>query len=118
MSDFPDFKSQQHYEDFVGIFKERTQNHIIFMSIVRDELYKGFTHRWENIDGRTISAIDNMTRSLYYNTGCDFKKVHPEYALEEDELFIPYRSFKETLTEVLNEALDKRNDSEGFLGGK
>jgi len=121
MTDYPRFKSQQDCETYTGMFTERTEKYIKFMEIVRDRLYSGFTYDWSAIDGRTIESIENITRNLLYSTSTDFKESYPEYKTDEDDIFIPYRSFKENITEALKEvmpsALEKSND-EGLLGGK
>jgi len=40
-----------------------------------------------------------------YEVEREFKENHPEYKTSDDEMFIPYRSFKENVLEALNEAL-------------
>ena len=40
-----------------------------------------------------------------YDTEYVFKDAHPEYKTGDDELFIPYKSFKENVTEALESAL-------------
>ena len=43
------------------------------------------------------------------------KRTHQDYKTEDDEIFIPYRSFKENVAEALNEALDKRGATDIVL---
>ena len=51
-----------------------------------------------------------------YDTEYTFKDAHPEYKNSDDELFIPYKSFKQNVLEALNEALtpyDLTNKEDG-----
>jgi hypothetical protein len=41
---------------------------------------------------------------LQYNVEVEFERKFPDYK-HDDEVFIPYRSFKENVLEALNEAL-------------
>jgi hypothetical protein len=40
-----------------------------------------------------------------YECERQFKETHQDYKTDDDEMFIPYRSFKENVLEALNEAL-------------
>jgi hypothetical protein len=42
---------------------------------------------------------------MLYDVDRKFKETHQDYKTEDDELFIPYRSFKDNVLEALNEAL-------------
>jgi hypothetical protein len=48
-------------------------------------------------------------QSLLYDVDVEFKTNHPEYKTADDEVFIPYRTFKESVLEALNEALTPYN---------
>ena len=41
-----------------------------------------------------------------YDVERQFKETHQDYKTEEDDVFIPYRSFKENVTEALESAID------------
>ena len=54
-------------------------------------------------------------QSMLYEVERQFKETHQDYKTDDDDLFIPYRSFKENVTEALNEALDKRGATDIVL---
>jgi len=53
-----------------------------------------------------MEVINDIVQSLLYDVDVEFKSKHPEYKTEDDDIFIPYRSFKENVTEALESALD------------
>ena len=42
----------------------------------------------------------------YYDVERQFKETHQDYKTDDDEIFIPYRTFKDSVAEALKEALD------------
>ena len=52
-----------------------------------------------------MEVINDIVQNLLYDVDRQFKETHQDYKTEDDELFIPYRSFKENVTEALKEAL-------------
>jgi hypothetical protein len=46
-----------------------------------------------------------MVQSMLYDVDRQFKETHQDYKTDEDDIFVPYRSFKENVTEALKEAL-------------
>jgi len=47
-----------------------------------------------------------MVQSMLYDVDRQFKETHQDYKTDEDDIFIPYRTFKENVAEALKEALD------------
>jgi uncharacterized protein with PIN domain len=45
-----------------------------------------------------------------YEVERQFKETHQDYKTDDDEIFIPYRSFKENVTEALKEALNAQQE--------
>jgi hypothetical protein len=67
---------------------------------------------YSNLPGTCQEVLRDITQSLMYDTEYAFKDAHPEYKNSDDELFIPYRSFKENVTEALKEAMDSLDKQE------
>jgi len=57
-----------------------------------------------------MEVINDMVQSMLYDVDRQFKETHQDYKTEDDELFIPYRSFKENVTEALKEALESQKE--------
>jgi hypothetical protein len=104
----PDFQSTEHQEEFELLFEQRAQVYVNLMNKVKDLMYGTGGGNYANLPGTCQEVLRDITQSLMYDTEYAFKDVHPEYKNSDDELFIPYRTFKENVSEALNEALDKR----------
>jgi hypothetical protein len=70
---------------------------------VKDDMFPGY--KWETITPKSIEVINDIVSNLVYEVERQFKETHQDYKTEDDEIFIPYRSFKENVFEALNEAL-------------
>ena len=107
----PNLKSIDHYQEFVELFRERWEVKNELLNLVRDDMFPG-CYGWQSISPTTIETINDITQSLLYDVEWTFKDKHPEYKQDEDDIFIPRRSFKEDVTEALLEANQKfwRND--------
>lgn len=100
----PDFKSTSDQDAFIILFEEKLAVYASLFLKVKQFLNLDYT------DGQTITAINDITSSIVYDTTTSFKVDHPQYKTEDDELFIPYRSFKENVTEALKEAMNVQCD--------
>jgi hypothetical protein len=76
------------------------------MDKVKDMMY-GSSTTYNNLPGACQEVLRDITQSLIYDTEYAFKDAHPEYKNNDDEIFIPRRSFKEDVTEALLEANKK-----------
>ena len=104
----PNFTSIDHQREFVDIFATKAAQYSQLMSISRDYLFPNHQGRgWEHYDGRTMEVIRDMTQSILYDVEYSFKSIHPEYKEDDDEMFIPRRTFKEDVAEALLEANQK-----------
>jgi hypothetical protein len=56
---------------------------------------------WHFTHTKVIEVINDIVTNLLYDVDRKFKETHQDYKTEDDELFIPYRSFKENVTEAL-----------------
>ena len=101
----PNFKSQEDWEEFTSLFDARWHCKKALLDRVKDDMFPGYT--WENIQGQTLETINDIVQSLLYDVEWTFKEKYPEYKTEDDEMFIPRRSFKEDVTEALLEANQK-----------
>ena len=61
-------------------------------------------YNWDQLQGQTIETINGIVQGLQYNVEVESERKFPDYK-HDDEVFIPYRSFKENVTEALKEAL-------------
>ena len=108
----PDFQSTEHQEEFELLFEQRAQVYVNLMNKVKDLMYGTGGGNYSNLPGTCQEVLRDITQSLMYDTEYAFKDAHPEYKNSDDELFIPYRSFKENVTEALKEAMDSLDKQE------
>ena len=100
----PNFKSNQDWEAFTQIFDSQWHCKKALLERVKDDMYPKY--KWEELTARTVEVINDIVTNLLYDVEREFKETHPEYKTSDDELFIPYRSFKENVTEALESAID------------
>ena len=105
----PDFQTEEHQAEFELLFEQKATVYINMMNKVKDLMYGPGGGNYANLPGTCQEVIKDITQSLIYDVEYAFKDAHPEYKNSDDELFIPYRSFKENVSDALNEALDKRD---------
>jgi hypothetical protein len=60
---------------------------------------------WNGLTSGHMEVINDIVQNLLYDVDRKFKETHQDYKTEDDELFIPYRTFKDNVLEALNEAL-------------
>ena len=102
----PDFQTEEHQAEFELLFEQKATTYINLMNKVKDMMYGTGGGNYSNLPGTCQEVLRDITQSLVYDAEYAFKAAHPEYKNGEDELFIPYRSFKENVTEALESALD------------
>ena len=100
----PNFKSQDDWQEFLNIFDDQWQCKKALLDRVKDDMFPGY--KWETLTPKSIEVINDLVTNLLYDVEREFKETHPEYKTADDELFIPYRSFKENVTEALESAID------------
>ena len=100
----PNFKSQDDWQEFLNIFDDQWQCKKAMLDRVKDDLFPGYN--WETLQPKTLEVINDIASNLVYEVERQFKETRPEYKTADDDLFIPYRSFKENVTEALESALD------------
>ena len=100
----PNFKNNQDWEAFTSIFDSQWHCKKALLDRVKDDLFPGF--EWQNLTPKSIEVINDIVSNLVYEVEREFKETRPEYKTSDDELFIPYRSFKENVTEALESAID------------
>ena len=105
----PTFKSQEHEDEFTLLFAQKVNTYISLMNQVKDMMYGTGTGNYANLPGSCLEVVKDITQSILYDVEFEFELSHPEYK-REDEVFIPYRSFKENVTEALIEANQKLNN--------
>ena len=103
----PSFKSQEHQEEYELLFTEKAVQYVKMMNVVKELMYGTGHGNYANLPGSCQEIIRDITSSLLYDTEYTFKASHPEYKTDDDELFIPRRSFKEDVEEALLEANKK-----------
>ena len=101
------FKTTEHQEEFELIFAEKATEYVKLLDVVKELMYGKGTGNYANLPGTCLEVVNDITRSLLYDAETQFKVNHPEYKTEDDEIFIPRRSFKEDVTEALLEANQK-----------
>ena len=106
----PDFKSNHDWEAFTQIFNSRWHCKRALLSRVKNDLFPGYN--WDQLQPQTLEVIDAMVSNLVYECERQFKETHQDYKTDDDDLFIPYRSFKENVAEALKEALKSQEEEE------
>ena len=100
----PNFKSQDDWQEFLNIFDDQWQCKRALLDRVKDDMFPGY--KWVSLPPSSIEVINDIVTNLLYEVEREFKETRPEYKTSDDELFIPYRSFKENVTEALESAID------------
>ena len=95
----PNFKSQEDWEAFTALFDARWHCKKALLDRVKDDMFPGY--KWVSLPPSSIETINDITQSLLYDVEYTFKASYPDYKDEEDELFIPRRTFKEDVEEAL-----------------
>jgi len=103
----PNFKSQHDWEAFTQIFDSQWHCKRALLNRVKDDMFPGF--EWHSLTPKNIEIINDIVTTLLYDVDRKFKETHQDYKTD-DELFIPYRSFKENVTEALKEALESQKE--------
>ena len=104
----PHFKSNQDWEAFTSIFDSQWHCRRALLNRVKDDMFPGF--EWQTLQPKTLEVINDMVQSMLYDVDRQFKETHQDYKTEDDDIFIPYRSFKENVTEALKEALESQKE--------
>jgi len=104
MSYIPNFKSNHDWEDFTLLFDKRWHCKKALLDRVKDDMFPNTS--WHGLTAKSIEVINDIVQSLLYDVETEFKKTHQDYKTEEDDVFIPYRTFKESVTEALKEAMN------------
>jgi len=102
----PNFKSQDDHQEFVNLFCDRWQVKLNLLNRVKNDLFPEYKS-WDHLQSKTLETINDITQSLLYDVEWTFKDKHPEYKTDDDDVFVPRSSFKETVTEALLEANQK-----------
>ena len=103
MSYIPNFNSNQDWEDFTLLFDKRWHCKKALLDRVKDDMFPNTS--WAGLTSGHMEVINDIVQSLLYDVDVEFKSKHPEYKTEDDDIFIPYRSFKENVAEALKEAM-------------
>ena len=101
----PHFKSQHDWEAFTQIFDSQWHCRRALLNRVKDDLFPNTS--WNGLSSGHMEVINDMVQSMLYDVEREFKETHQDYKTSDDELFIPYKSFKENVTEALLEANQK-----------
>ena len=101
----PNFKSQDDWQEFLNIFDDQWQCKRALLNRVKNDLFPEYKS-WEQLTPHTMEVINDIVSNLVYECERQFKETHQDYKTSDDELFIPYRSFKENVTEALEAAID------------
>jgi len=104
----PNFKSQHDWEAFTQIFDSQWHCRRALLNRVKDDMFPNTS--WNGLTSKSIEVINDIVTNLLYDVDRKFKETHQDYKTEDDELFIPYRSFKENVTEALKEALESQKE--------
>ena len=105
----PNFKSQDDWQEFLNIFDDQWQCKLAMLNRVKNDLFPEYKS-WDQLQPKTLEVINDIVSNLVYEVERQFKETHQDYKTDDDEIFIPYRSFKENVTEALKEALESQKE--------
>ena len=105
----PHFKSQDDWQEFLNIFDDQWQCKRAMLNRVKNDLFPEYKS-WDQLQPHTMEVINDIVSNLVYEVERQFKETHQDYKTDDDEIFIPYRSFKENVTEALKEALESQKE--------
>jgi len=100
----PYFKSNHDWEAFTQIFDSQWHCKKALLDRVKDDMFPNTS--WHGLTAKSIEVINDIVSNLLYDVERQFKETHQDYKTDDDDMFIPYRSFKENVTEALESALD------------
>ena len=100
----PHFKSQHDWEAFTQIFDSQWHCKRALLNRVKDDLFPNTS--WNGLTSGHMEVINDIVTNLLYDVDRKFKETHQDYKTDDDDMFIPYRSFKENVTEALESAID------------
>jgi len=101
----PNFKTKDDWQEFLNIFDDQWQCKKAMLDRVKDDMFPGY--KWETLTPKTLDVINDIVSNLVYEVERQFKETHQDYKTADDDIFIPYKSFKENVTEALLEANQK-----------
>ena len=104
----PNFKSQEDWEAFTGMFDARWHCKKALLERVKDDLYPKY--KWEELTAGALEVINNIVGSLLYDVEVEFEEKFPDYKRDIDDVFIPRKNFRESVTEALKDALQTGGD--------
>ena len=99
----PHFKSDQDWEAFTSIFDSQWHCKKALLERVKDDMFPGTS--WNGLTSGHMEVINDIVSNLVYEVERQFKENHQDYKTDDDDMFIPYRSFKENVAEAIKEAL-------------
>jgi hypothetical protein len=105
----PNFKSQHDWEAFTQIFDSQWHCKRVLLNRVKNDLFSK-DKSWEQLTAQHMQVINDIVSNLVYECERQFKETHQDYKTDGDDLLIPYRSFKENITEALKEALKSQEE--------
>ena len=103
----PHFKSQHDWEAFTQIFDSQWHCKKALLDRVKDDMFPNTS--WNGLTSKSIEVINDIVQNLLYDVDRKFKETHQDYKTDDDEIFIPYKSFKENVAEAMKEALEKHD---------
>ena len=100
----PNFKSNHDWEAFTQIFDSQWHCKKALLDRVKDDMFPHVS--WSGLSSKHLEVINDIVTNLLYDVDRQFKETHQDYKTKDDDIFIPYRSFKENVAEALESALD------------
>ena len=104
----PHFKSQHDWEAFTQIFDSQWHCKRALLNRVKDDLFPNIS--WSGLSSKHLEVINDMVQSLLYDVDYAFKETHQDYKRDDDDVFIPYRSFKDSVAEAIKEAMAQHDE--------
>jgi len=93
------------WEAFTAMFDARWHCKKALLDRVKDDMFPGTS--WHGLTSGHMEVINDIVQSLMYDVEYTFKEQYPEYKNDDDEIFIPRRSFKQDVEEALLNANQK-----------
>ena len=104
----PNFKSQHDWEDFTLLFDKQWHCKKALLDRVKDDMFPHVS--WSGLSSKHLEIINDIVTNLLYDVEREFKETHQDYKTADDDIFIPYHSFKESVAAALKEAMRENNE--------
>ena len=97
--DIPDFKNQEHKDEYYKLYEQKVATYWEIFNKTQKQFFPGYGI--DNLDGRILKFLSDITNTVMYETTEVFENLHPEYKV--DNLYVSKTQIKDSVKEALEE---------------